>query len=85
MRLVDKTVPFDSQKMFKGKYKKYDVTVYYSRNEASYWYFTFNKKDEDCRFNSLWENMRYTTQEECVAACENKIDELVKQQKEKRV
>ena len=52
MRLVDKTVPFDSQKMFKGKYKKYDVTVYYSRNEASYWYFTFNKKDEDCRFNS---------------------------------
>ena len=76
MRLVDKTVPFDSQKMFKGKYKKYDVTVYYSRNEASY---------EDCRFNSLWENMRYTTQEECVAACENKIDELVKQQKEKKV
>ena len=43
MRLVDKTVPFDSQKMFKGKYKKYDVTVYYSRNEASYWYFTLKK------------------------------------------
>lgn len=79
MRLVNKTACFDSQKTFKGKYKKCDVTVYYSRNEVPYWYYIFNKKDEDCRFNSLWENMRYSTQDECVAACEAIIDELINQ------
>ena len=88
MKLVDKTRTFDSQRMFKGKYKKCDVIIYYSassiRKEVPYWYYTFNKKGEDCRYNSLWENMKYSTQEECVTACENKINELVKQQKKKR-
>ncbi len=85
MRLVDRTGHFDLQKTFKGKYKKYDVTVHYSIDEVPYWYYVFIKKDEDCRFNSLWENMRYSTQDECVAACEAKIDELIKRQKRKRV
>ena len=45
MRLVNKTGQFDSQKMFKGKYKKCDVKIYHSRNRMTYWYFVFNKKD----------------------------------------
>lgn len=89
MRLVDKSISFDSHRMFKGKYKKCDVTIYYSassiKKEVPYWYYTLNKEDEDYRYNSLWENMRYSTQEECVAACESKIDEYIKQQKKKKL
>lgn len=72
--------------MFKDKYKNYNITVYHcvpsKLEEDSYLYYTLYKEDEDYGYNSLWENLKYTTEDECVTAYGTKIDELVKQHEE---
>lgn len=58
------------------------MTIYFAavslKKEEPYWYYTLIKKDEDFRYNSLWDKLNYSSQEECVEACEKKIGELTK-------
>lgn len=81
MKLREKNIRWDSGKTFVGKKKKYNVTVSYTPTDFTgkkdYWYFLIDKKDVNYAYNSLWDNLHYETQEECVVAVEKKIDELV--------
>ena len=86
MRLTNKSGRWDTDETYVGKKKNCTVTIIFShknfmRNEE-YWYFLINNKDKKISFNSLWENLRFKTKEECVAACESKIDELLNAKKE---
>lgn len=78
MRLKDVTRRFDSSKFYKGKYKKFECHINYSSN-ANIWYYVIYSKDErDIRHNSLWNEEKFKTQEECVMACQAYIDEVNK-------
>ena len=44
--------------------------------ENPFWYFLLEK--DDYRYNSLWNDEKYDSQDRCVEAVENKIDELTK-------
>jgi len=65
------------------------VTVYFSttsfREEDPFWYYILIKDQENYRYNSLWENLKYSNQEECITACEDKIESLANQHKGKNV
>lgn len=82
MKLRDKTERWQNGKTYVGKKNKCDVTVSYVSTDFTekkdYWYYMIDKKDIDYSYNSLWDNLHYETQEECVDAAEKKIDELVK-------
>ena len=82
MKLREKNIKWDNKKTFVGKKKKYNVKISYDSSDFTgnkdYWYFLINKEDIDYSYNSLWDNLHYKTQEECVEAAENKVDELVK-------
>ena len=71
MRLKDVTRRFDSSKFYKGKYKKFECHINYSSND-----------ERDIRYNSLWNGIKFKTQEECVNACQKYIDEVIKGRKE---
>lgn len=82
MRLKDVTRSFDSSKFYKGKYKKFVCHVNYSSNNDS-WYYCIDSNDErDIRYNSLWNDIKFKTQEECVNACQKCIDKVIKGRKE---
>ncbi len=80
MKLYEKPKDWNGNRMFQGKKKKFEVTVYFVtvslKSEESFWCYTLIKKDEELRYNSLCDNLNYSSQEECVEACEKKIDEL---------
>jgi len=82
MKLYNKTEPFQRGKTFTGKKKHFKVTISYApvdfMNTKSYWYFLLDKDDDSYTYNSLWYNLKYDTQEECVNAAENKIEEILK-------
>ena len=81
MRLKDVTGRFDSSKFYKGKYKKFECRINYSSSQNR-WYYCIDSKDErDIRYNSLWGNERFRTQEDCVKACQKYIDEVLKNAK----
>lgn len=71
MRLKDVSERFDSSKFYKGKYKKFECHINYSSND-----------ERDIRYNSLWNGIKFKTQEECVNACQKYIDEVIKGGKE---
>lgn len=78
MKLSDKTEEFSmGNKTFKGKYKKCECNIYYSRD--GYWYYLCFNVEDTIRFNSLWDNLRYSTKEECHDACVKYIDDKLKQ------
>lgn len=82
MRLKDVTRRFDSSKFYKGKYKKFECHINYSFNYDS-WYYCISSNDErDIRYNSLWNGIKFKTQEECVIDCQEYIDEIIKCKKE---
>lgn len=82
MRLKDITRHFDNDKFYKGKYKKFDCRITYSSND-NIWYYCIDSNDErDIRYNSLWNGIRFETQEECVIACQKYIDEVIRNRKE---
>lgn len=70
-------------KIFVGKRKNYNVNIVFTRNtltsEEPFWWFSLYKGM--FAYNSLWDDLKFETQEECVKACEQKIDELVRKQK----
>lgn len=81
MRLTDKTERYSmGSKTFKGKKKGFEVTISFSNNKIGndepHWYFFISKKENDYRYNSLWNELKFETQEECVAACELKIESI---------
>lgn len=81
MRLKDVTRRFDIGKSYKGKYKKFDCHIDYSTNLGN-WYYYINSNDErDIRYNSLWDETEFKTQEDCVKACQKYIDEVLKNAK----
>lgn len=84
MRLTDKTERYSmGDREFVGRKKNYIVGIHFSAKKilqnSEYWWYSLNKKDAEFSYNSLWDGLKYKTQEECVAAAENKVDELVKQ------
>ena len=82
MRLKDITGRFDSSKFYKGKYKKFECHINYSSNLDS-WYYCIDSNDERyIRYNSLWNDIKFKTQEECVNACQEYIDKVIKGRKE---
>ena len=58
-----------------GRKKSYQCEIEYN-NYSENFYFLICKGNYI--FNSYLENMVYGTEEECLSACEAKIDELVK-------
>lgn len=83
MKLVDKTQIWDYGKTLEGRKKGYKVIIHYSnhplKKEPPYWYFVLGK--DDYRYNSLWYGLKYESQEQCVEAAENKVDELTRGRK----
>lgn len=84
MRLIDKTEKWSmGDKKLVGKKKKYTVNINFSAknpiNNKEHWWYSIFKEDINFTYNSLWDNLKYETQEECVEAAEKKIDELLKQ------
>lgn len=78
MRLKDVTWRFDSSKFYKGRYRKFECRINYSSNYNS-WYYCIDSNDKrDIRYNSLWGNTEFKTQEDCVKACQKYIDEVLK-------
>lgn len=78
MKLKDVTGRFDSSKFYKGKYKKFECNINYFSND-DIWYYCISSNDErDIRYNSLWNDIKFKTQEECVNACQKYIDEVIK-------
>ena len=79
MRLTDKTEHWNYGKVLIGRKKKYEVRIEHAAHpipKSPYWYFVLSK--EEFRYNSLWDNIKFKTQEECVSAAEEKIEELEK-------
>lgn len=82
MRLKDVTRRFDSSKFYKGKYKKFECHINYSSNKKI-WYYVIDSKDErDIRYSSLWDGIKFKTQEECIIDCQKYIDVVIKDRKE---
>lgn len=58
--------------------KKFECNINYSSND-DIWYYCISSNDEkDIRYNSLWNDIKFKTQEECVNACQKYIDEVIK-------
>ena len=79
MRLTDKTEHWNYGEVLIGRKKKYEVRIEHAAHpmqKSPYWYFALSK--EEFRYNSLWDNLKFETQEECVSAAEEKIEELEK-------
>ena len=80
MRLTNKIGRWDYGETWVGKKKKYEVKIYYSahpmRKEPPHWYYTLSK--DGYSYNSLWDDLKYKSKEDCVSAAEKKVYELVK-------
>lgn len=77
MRLIDKTERYSMyNRRFVGKYKKWACVVSYSAknytSEESFWYFTCSKEANS--YNSLWNELKYSSKEEAHDACVEYID-----------
>ncbi len=84
MRLTDKTERWSmGNKRYEGRKKGYLASIGFSAknwmDSDEYWYFTLSTKDDTYSYNSLWDKLKYKSQEECLMACETKIDSLTKQ------
>lgn len=62
--------------------KKFECRISYSSN-LDCWYYCIDSKDErDIRYNSLWNEIEFKTQEDCIKGCQAYIDEIIKRGKE---
>ena len=67
-----KTEPFSSSYSRTARKNGWKTVSYYNEYGNNY-YFICEKGDE--AFNSLWENLSYQKEEDCLKACEKWIDE----------
>ena len=58
-----------------GRMNGYTVTISYSAYHDEYY---FLLKKGNYSFNSLWQDLRYATEEGCVIGAEKYVDELAK-------
>lgn len=83
MRLTDKTARWSfGCKHLEGRYKGFKCTISFSSQHYSkipYWYYLFTDTKTDKTFNSLWENLKFETQEKCHDACVEKINQILKE------
>ena len=83
MKLTEKRTQYDAGKTFKERKSKFEVTVSFVPksvfHEVEFWYYLLRQKETDFSYNSLWDDHRYSTMEECANAAEQKINELKKQ------
>lgn len=56
-----------------GRKNGYKVEIAYSQAN-NYYYFLIKRKDTGYVFNSLWKYAGFKTEDECVAICEEYID-----------
>lgn len=78
MRLTDKTPRYSiGHKFLEGKYKKCKCTISYSANKG-FWYFYCSNENDTIRYNSLWDNIMYTTKESCHDDCVQYISNALK-------
>lgn len=82
MKLFDKTGRYAmGNKQFEGRYRKFVCTIYFA-SDINAWYYVINSNDErDIRYNSLWDEIEFKTQEDCIKACQKYIDEVIKNAK----
>lgn len=83
MRLIDKTERWSmGNKTLVGRKKNYTVKIHFAAknylDKTEYWWFSILKEDIKFSYSSLWDDLKYETQEECVLACEKRIDEIIK-------
>lgn len=83
MRLKDITKRFSSDKFYRGKYKKFECHINYSSNLDSWYYHISSNDERDIRYNSLWDETEFKTQEDCIKACQKYIDEAIKREKKR--
>lgn len=87
MRLTDKTARWSANKRYVGKYKKFNCDIYYSADKGlscehkpnPYWYYCCTDQETGVSHNSLWDNQKYTSKEECHDACVAYIDKIIKE------
>ena len=84
MRLIKRTqYQYVDEQTFKGRKGKFEVTISFvprsAFHEVGVYCYLLRQKENDFVYNSLWDNHRYSTMEECANAAERKIDELKKQ------
>ena len=56
--------------------------INFSSNDDIWYYYISSNDERDIRHNSLWNDIKFKTQEECVLACQKYIDEVIKDRKE---
>lgn len=80
MRLKDVTGKFDiGSKFYRGKYKKCECHINYSSQDDIWYYHILSGEGRDITsYNSLWNGIKFKTQEECVSACQEYIDKVSK-------
>lgn len=81
MRLKDVTRRFSSGKFYEGKYKKFECHINYSSYSDSWYYHISSNDKRDIRYNSLWDELKFKTKEDCIEACQKYIDEVLKNAK----
>lgn len=82
MRLKNITRRYDNDKFYKGRYKKFECYINYISKDDTWYYHISSNDERDIRYNSLWNGIKFKTQEECVIACQKCIDEVIKCKKE---
>lgn len=80
MKFKEKNSRYRRDKDWIGKKNKYKCTITYSELYNKF-YFTIHKEDNTDSYNSLWDNLKYNTLEECQRACEELVDKRVKRGK----
>lgn len=77
MRLKNITPSYSvGHRMYKGKYRKFEVLIY---KHGNIWYFTIDSRDKrDIRYNCLWDNIKFENQEDCVVGSMKYIEKVSK-------
>ena len=81
MRLTDKAKDFEGGgRVLVGKRKNYVVTIEFYKEpyETPEQYWCYSLEKGNYHYNSLWDNLKYNSSEECVIAATQKIEELKK-------
>ena len=82
MKLTEKTKLYSREnRHFTGRYKSHSVDINYVKynplieNLMPYWYFSCTNTKTDDSYSSLWNKLKFKTQQECVDAAIKFIDE----------
>jgi hypothetical protein len=78
LKLRDTRKTWEKLSSWGGRYKKFEVNI--SEKEKGIYYFYVNRKEDDIRYNCLWDNITYTSvvdvEEAVVKWIDNKLKEI---------